>query len=67
MLEHIRVIDLCDGISQFAGHILARLGAEVIAVEPVQGVSTRHTGPYVADEPNPDFSLTHWALSLIHI
>ena len=61
MLEHIRVIDLCDGISQFAGHILARLGAEVIAVEPVQGVSTRHTGPYVADEPNPDFSLTHWA------
>ena len=61
MLEHIRVIDLCDGISQFAGHILARLGAEVIAIEPAQGVSTRHTGPYVADEPNPDFSLTHWA------
>ena len=61
MLEHIRVIDLCDGISQFAGHILTRLGAEVIAVEPQRGVSTRLTGPYVADDPDPDFSLTHWA------
>ena len=61
MLEHIRVIDLCDGISQFAGHILTRLGAEVIAVEPERGVSTRLTGPYVADDPDPDFSLTHWA------
>ena len=61
MLEHIRVIDLCDGVSQFAGHILARLGAEVIAVEPGGGVSTRHSGPYVADDPHLDFSLTHWA------
>ena len=61
MLEHIRVIDLCDGLSQFAGHILARLGAEVIAVEPVEGVSTRHSGPYVDDDPHLDFSLTHWA------
>ena len=61
MLEHIRVIDLCDGTSQFAGHILARLGAEVIAVEPVEGVSTRHSGPYVDDDPHLDFSLTHWA------
>ncbi|MEC8921294.1 MAG: CoA transferase [Actinomycetota bacterium] len=61
MLEHIRVVDLCDGISQFAGHILARLGAEVIAVEPTVGVSTRHMGPFAGDEPDPDCSLTHWA------
>ena len=61
MLEHIRVVDLCDGISQFAGHILAHLGAEVIAVEPTVGVATRHMGPFVGDEPDLDASLTHWA------
>lgn len=61
MLEHIRVVDLCDGISQFAGHILVHLGAEVIAVEPTIGVATRHMGPFVDDEPDLDASLTHWA------
>jgi len=61
MLEHIRVIDLCDGISQFAGHILARLGAEVIAVEPPAGVATRSQGPFVGDERDVELSLTHWA------
>ena len=61
MLEHIRVVDFCDGISQFAGHILARLGAEVIAVEPPGGVSTRRMGPFEGDEPELDASMTHWA------
>ncbi len=61
MLEHIRVVDLCDGISQFAGHLLASCGAEVIAVEPPQGVSTRHDGPFVGDRRDPESSLTHWA------
>ena len=61
MLEHIRVVDFCDGISQFAGHILARLGAEVIAVEPPGGVSTRRMGPFEGDEPDLDASMTHWA------
>lgn len=61
MLQHVRVIDLCDGISQFAGYLLASLGAEVIAVEPPAGVSTRHEGPFVADRRDVDASLTHWA------
>ena len=58
MLEHIRVVDFCDGISQFAGHILARLGAEVISVEPPGGVSTRRMGPFEGDEPDLDASNT---------
>ena len=61
MLSHIRVVDFCSGVSQFAGHLLARLGAEVIAVEPPTGVTTRHMGPYANNTPDPNRSLTHWA------
>lgn len=61
MLEHVRVIDMCDGISQFAGYVLAGFGAEVIAVEPPGGVGTRHAGPFVDDVADLDASLTHWA------
>ena len=61
MLQHYRVLDLCEGISQFAGYLLASLGAEVIAVEPPGGVRSRHDGPFVDDEPDPERSLAHWA------
>ncbi|WP_419841084.1 CaiB/BaiF CoA transferase family protein [Candidatus Poriferisodalis sp.] len=63
MLQHYRVLDLCQGISQFAGYLLASLGAEVIAVEPPGGVRSRHLGPFVDDEPDPERSLTHWAFN----
>jgi crotonobetainyl-CoA:carnitine CoA-transferase CaiB-like acyl-CoA transferase len=52
---------MCTGISQFAGHLLAGFGAEVVAVEPPGGVDTRHIGPFVDDVSNPNASLTHWA------
>ena len=61
MLQHYRVLDLCEGISQFAGYLLASLGADVIAVEPPGGVRSRHDGPFVDDQPDPERSLTHWA------
>lgn len=61
MLQHYRILDLCEGISQFAGYLLASLGAEVIAVEPPQGVQSRHAGPFVDDEHDPERSLSHWA------
>ncbi|MCY3892792.1 MAG: CoA transferase [Acidimicrobiaceae bacterium] len=61
MLQHYRILDLCEGISQFGGYLLASLGAEVIAVEPPGGVDSRHAGPFVDDEPNPERSLAHWA------
>ncbi len=63
MIEHYRVIDLCSGISQFAGYLLASLGAEVIAVEPPSGSATRHQGPFVDDKPDLENSLLHWAYS----
>ncbi|MCY4518207.1 MAG: CoA transferase [Acidimicrobiaceae bacterium] len=61
MLEHYRVLDLCNGLSQFAGYLLARFGAEVIAVEPPHGVRSRHLGPFVDDNPGRERSLRHWA------
>ena len=61
MLQHYRVLDLCQGISQFAGYMLVSLGAEVISVEPPDGVQSRHSGPFVDDEPDPERSLAHWA------
>ncbi len=61
MIEHYRVIDLCSGISQFAGYLLASLGAEVIAVEPPLGLASRHKGPFVDNKHDSENSLMHWA------
>jgi len=61
MLSHLRVLDLTDGGSALAGQILAQLGAEVILVEPLEGVASRHTGPFADDVRDPDLSLEFWA------
>ena len=61
MLEHIRVVDMCDGVSQFAGHLMASLGAEVINVEPPGGSASRRLGPFVDDVTDLNTSLSHWA------
>ncbi|MDQ2637747.1 MAG: CoA transferase, partial [Actinomycetota bacterium] len=44
-LTGVRVIDLTDGIAGATGRFLADLGADVILVEPPQGVSTRRSAP----------------------
>ncbi len=62
MLEHRRIIDLTDGGASLAGRILADLGAEVILVEPPNGVESRRTGPFVDDHPHPERSLEFWSL-----
>ena len=41
--------------------MLASLGAEVICVEPPDGVQSRHSGPFVDDETDSERSLAHWA------
>ena len=45
MLEQIRVLDLTDQDGIFAGYLLAQLGAEVIAIEPVGGSGVRKLNP----------------------
>jgi crotonobetainyl-CoA:carnitine CoA-transferase CaiB-like acyl-CoA transferase len=46
VLSPYRVLDLSDDRGQFAGLILAQLGADVIVVEPPDGSPSRRRGPY---------------------
>ena len=57
MLSPYRVLDLTDERGHLAGMILASFGAEVIKVEPPQGVRTRRSGPF----SDRGTSLTHAA------
>ena len=59
-MDGLRVIELCDESGAFAGKLLADMGADVIKVEPPNGDATRHCGPFVDDEPNPERSLHFW-------
>jgi len=60
-LSHYRVLDLTDDRGQFAGFVLAQLGADVICVEPEDGHRSRRLPPFVDDEPGDDRSLFHLA------
>jgi crotonobetainyl-CoA:carnitine CoA-transferase CaiB-like acyl-CoA transferase len=44
-LEGVRVIDLTDGVAAVAGRLLADLGADVVLVEPPEGVASRRAHP----------------------
>ncbi len=63
MLSPYRVLDLCDDRGHLAGHVLAHLGADVIAVEPPGGQRSRHEGPFAGDRVDPEMSLQHWAFN----
>jgi crotonobetainyl-CoA:carnitine CoA-transferase CaiB-like acyl-CoA transferase len=41
----MRVIDLTDGVAAVAGRLLADLGADVVLVEPPEGVASRRAQP----------------------
>jgi crotonobetainyl-CoA:carnitine CoA-transferase CaiB-like acyl-CoA transferase len=56
----LRVVELCDELGQYAGKLLADMGADVIKVEPPAGSSVRHTGPFAGDTPDVNGSLGFW-------
>ncbi len=63
-LSPYRVLDLTDDRGQFAGFLLAQLGADVICVEPPEGHRARRLPPFLDDDPGEasgDRSLSHWA------
>jgi len=41
----MRVIDLTDGVAAVAGRLLADMGADVVLVEPPEGVASRRANP----------------------
>ncbi|MGF1596610.1 MAG: CaiB/BaiF CoA transferase family protein [Acidimicrobiales bacterium] len=61
MLDHVRVLDLSDDRGQLCGHILAGLGADVIAVEPPGGSPSRAIGPFAGGIDDGEHSLFHWS------
>jgi len=61
MLESYRVLDLTNNGAMLCGQLLADLGADVIAVEPLGGSPARRIGPFRGDRPDPAGSLFWWA------
>jgi len=61
MLDGLRVIECADQGAEYAGLLLAGLGAEIIKLEPPDGNPTRGVAPFLDDRPGPDRSLFFWA------
>ena len=59
LLDGIRALDLGTEVSgPFCSKLLADYGADVIKVElPGVGDSSRRTGPFAGDDPNPEKSI----------
>ena len=59
-LAGLRVLELADEKGQYCGKLMADLGADVIKIEPPGGQNTRSVGPFLADTPNRESSLSFW-------
>src|SRR5947207_9230428 len=60
MLAGLRVSEIADERAEYAGLLLAGLGAEVVKIEPPEGNATRRIGPFLEDKPGPERSLFFW-------
>jgi len=60
-LAGLRVIEVSGENGQWAGKLLADMGADVIKVEPPHGCPERRIGPFAGDAPDPNRSLFFWA------
>lgn len=59
--EDLRVVELtADPAGELTGLQLARLGADVVKVEPPGGVPSRHLGPWAGEGCDPERSLAFW-------
>ncbi len=60
MLAGVRVVEVADERAEYAGLLLAGLGAEIIKIEPPEGNATRRIGPFLEDQPGLERSLFFW-------
>lgn len=56
----LRVLELADEKGQWAGKLMADMGADLIKIEPPGGENTRSVGPFYQDIPNRERSLYFW-------
>ena len=59
-LDGLRVLEYTGALGQYAGKLLADMGADVVKVEPPHGSEARGIGPFVDDEPGLNRSLNFW-------
>jgi crotonobetainyl-CoA:carnitine CoA-transferase CaiB-like acyl-CoA transferase len=59
-LGDLRVLEVGDESGEYAGRLLAGLGADVVKLEPPDGAPSRRIGPFYEDVPHPDRSLHFW-------
>ena len=59
-LSGLRVLELSDPRTGFAGKLLADMGADVLLVEPPGGSALRRVGPFANDIPDANRSLPFW-------
>ncbi|MFC1919352.1 CaiB/BaiF CoA transferase family protein [Chloroflexota bacterium] len=63
LLGPYRVLDLTDEKGSFCGLLMATLGADMIKVEKPGGDDARDIGPFYHDIPDPERSLSWFALN----
>jgi crotonobetainyl-CoA:carnitine CoA-transferase CaiB-like acyl-CoA transferase len=59
-LRGARVLEVADELGEYAGKLLAGMGADVVKVEPPDGENTRSYGPFYQDQFNINRSLYFW-------
>jgi benzylsuccinate CoA-transferase BbsE subunit len=60
-LTGLKVVEVAHDIGgEFAGLLLAQMGAEVVKLEPPEGSPTRRVGPFAKGREGPDSSLNFW-------
>lgn len=60
-LQGIRVVEVANQFTAFAGRLLADAGADVILIEPPEGAEQRYHGPFAEDRPTIETSLSWWS------
>jgi crotonobetainyl-CoA:carnitine CoA-transferase CaiB-like acyl-CoA transferase len=59
-LTGLKVIEICSEMGDWAGKLLADMGAEVVKIEPPGGSVTRTYEPFYEDVPGQERSLWFW-------
>jgi crotonobetainyl-CoA:carnitine CoA-transferase CaiB-like acyl-CoA transferase len=60
-LAGLKVVEVASDIGgEFTGLLLAKMGAEVVKLEPPEGSPTRRVGPFAKGLAGPDRSLNFW-------
>jgi crotonobetainyl-CoA:carnitine CoA-transferase CaiB-like acyl-CoA transferase len=58
------LLEIGDQLGDYAGMLLAGLGAEVIRIEPPEGSPSRRIGPFSSTEPDREQSIFFWRYNL---